>query len=335
MNVERILISFLSEFPSALKGRRAFLIACSGGPDSTALAVALSRLKDKCPAKFYIGHVNHHLRGKASDKDAWFVKALAKRLGRPYVEKTARISSRHSGNLEEKARIKRYKLLGEMAKRFNCQAILTGHHLDDQAETVLMNLFRGSGVDGLAGMREWRVIPECGIPVGRPFLNISKKEIVQYLRQHAQAFRTDQSNRDIRLFRNWIRLDLLPRLEKKSPGVKHRLSRLATILRGENEFWDRQRQAMLPRITSSFRNARLLDLKRLLRYPLAAQRRFLRGLAGDHLLTFERVEGWRKWMLASPTGSRIWQLKRGWKVERLSKSKGAPSARLFWIRQTA
>lgn len=284
---------------------------------------------------FVVGHVNHKLRGRESEGDARFVRALAKEIEFPYMEAAAPVRPLRKGNLEETAREKRYAALEKMARRYRCDAILTAHTQDDQVETVLMNLLRGTGTDGLAGIPPARAGLGGGTTVLRPFLAISKTELIQFLRRSNTRFRKDRTNRDQTLLRNWMRAKLVPELEKKSPGFKNRIARLADVAREEKRFWEPFLRRMKDELMTPNRGGAILDFRGLLSYPAAAQRRFLRSATGGDLLGYEAVEKLRRWMSAPPTGGRLWQLRRGWTVERLSKSKGSPSAALFLFKNQA
>ena len=121
---------------------------------------------------------------------------------------------------------------------------------------------------------------------------------------------------------------------KKSPGFKKRMQNLADMMMEEKLFWQQEIPLIQERLFKPFRSGRLLDLEGLLRYSAAVQRRVLRRSLGGDLLTFDAVERLREWMQSPPSGGRLWQLKQGWIVERLSKSSGFPSAKLFWFKQS-
>ncbi|MCB4757261.1 MAG: hypothetical protein LHV69_09600 [Elusimicrobia bacterium] len=124
---------------------------------------------------------------------------------------------------------------------------------------------------------------------------------------------------------------MIPLLEARAPGFKERISRLSILVQDEEKFWDAFVDKIESKLAAKQGRGRLLDFKKLLSYPPAVQRRFLRRMVGDDVLTFKGVEGVRQWMSSPPTGGRVWQLRKGWMAERLSKSKGSPSAALFWI----
>lgn len=312
--------------------RPAILVACSGGPDSVALVWALKEQENEFPVRMMIGHVNHQLRGKESDKDEAFVKALGARVGWPVRVKQAPIRAT-SGNLEEMARVKRYNALFQMAKENGCSVVATAHTLDDQVETMLMNMLRGTGPSGLGGMPAARRWEGSSFILARPFLRLSKRDVVQFLKKRRLNFRRDASNRSTTYMRNWLRRSIIPVLDQRAPGFKKRMGQLAEMMREEDAFWRAYLMGMEKELLRKKGAGHLLDLTGLLRYPAAAQRRFLRHVLGRDLLTFDGVERLRHWMNSPPTNGRIWQARKGWVVERLSKSQGSPSSKHFWLRQ--
>ncbi len=331
-NLTTALLRFFADAPELFPQRGRVLVACSGGPDSVALARALVSLSRELPQyEFHLAHVNHKLRGSSSEKDARFVRGLAKELGWELHEKNVpvRISS---GNLEETARVRRYDALTAMAKKSGARAVLTAHTQDDQAETILMNLLRGSGATGLGGMNPARVWRDSGVVVGRPFLAVSKADVNAFLKKEKAAFRTDESNKDEKFFRNFLRKKVMPQLRRRSPGFEQRLANTAAVLREEEAAWGMQMEEMSDKFLRPYRGGQLLDFEGVLSYSAAAVRRFLRRVMGGDALDFNAVERLKQWMASPPNNGRIWQGRLGWVAERLSKSKGAPSAKLFWIR---
>ncbi len=196
-------------------GGRSVLVAASGGLDSNALVHALLEITGEKLLKLSIGHVNHGLRGEESDADQHAVLELGERLGLPAFSRRVepeqlRVgrSSRERPTLQEAARTLRYRALREMALEGGCQHIATAHNLNDQAETVLLRLFRGSGPDGLGGIPERS---SDGVVV-RPWLRVSRTEIEAYATQRGFSWREDRSNRSVAYARNRLRLRWLPGL---------------------------------------------------------------------------------------------------------------------------
>ena len=212
---------------------RGVLAAVSGGPDSVCLAHWLSIQGRKNNFTVAILHVNHGLRGRAAERDADFVRALGARLGlRVYVvHADVRARARKSGQgLEQAGRQERYRALITRARRGRFNAVATGHQLDDQAETVLLHLLRGTSLEGLGGIPPVRALAP-GIELIRPLLPLTRMEILTYLEIHGLDWREDKTNSDPKFTRNWVRRDVLPLLESHAPGVKTRLSDIAAKVR--------------------------------------------------------------------------------------------------------
>lgn len=212
------------------------LVAVSGGPDSVALLRGLIELRSRYDLSLTVGHFNHGLRGAASDAEERFVTELALKAGlEPRTGRMPTASVRPRGrSLEDWCREHRYTFLDATAREIQAGKIALGHHRRDQAETVLMNLLRGSGIEGLKGIlpiRDGRYI--------RPLLDTDPAEIRAFLESRSLSFRNDASNRDIRHLRNRIRHDLLPRLETVyNPAIVRGISRMAEIAGLENDFME-------------------------------------------------------------------------------------------------
>lgn len=188
------------------------IIACSGGPDSTALLDILSKLKKKYALKLAIAHVNYNLRGHDSQKDEDFVKKLALKYGLALKVFKPAFSGDKS---ENKLREIRYDFFEKTRKELGFDYITVGHTLDDQVETFLMRVIRGSGLAGLSSISYKN---NCII---RPLLNISKDEIIKYLKFSKLSFRIDKTNLESEYLRNKIRNQLIPYLEKNfNSGIK-------------------------------------------------------------------------------------------------------------------
>ena len=211
-------------------------VAVSGGADSVALLLLLLELREKLGIVLSVVHFNHKLRGKASDADEQFVKKLAAKHGLDfhsaflYVAKKAK---KERANLEDAARRARYHYFRSLVESGACTWVAVAHTADDQAETVLAHLLRGTGNTGLGGIH-----PVAG-PVVRPLLNIRRSKLRTYLRARKQIWREDLSNRDTRRMRARIRKKLLPLLEKQfQPEIIAHLVTLANLAREDEAFWD-------------------------------------------------------------------------------------------------
>jgi tRNA(Ile)-lysidine synthase len=231
---------------------RAGVVAVSGGPDSVALAwccVQLVRQDRLRP--FTIAHLNHQLRGLDSDADEQFVRELPAVLAMPALHcvterrDVAAEAQRCGVNLEAAARDVRYAWLAEVARRRDAAWVATGHSADDQAETVLHHLLRGSGLLGLSGMPEARPLA-ANVLLVRPLLAERRRDLEALLTAEKVPFRRDASNDDRRFTRNRIRLDLMPRLEQDyNPAVVDVLNRTAQLARDVQDELVRQAQLLL------------------------------------------------------------------------------------------
>ena len=214
------------------------VVAVSGGADSTALLLALAELiqNQKLSLHLTVACLDHRLRGKAGGNDARWVKSLAARLG--YRARIARANvgrrAKQSGdNLEQQARRVRYAFLARTARTEGADFVLTGHTRDDQAETVLLNLIRGSGTDGLSGMDSIRTLDKKGkLLLARPLLSwAGRTDTEEYCRLRGVEFRLDTMNIDEQFARVRVRRQLLPLMKTFNPRVIEALSRAADLLR--------------------------------------------------------------------------------------------------------
>jgi tRNA(Ile)-lysidine synthase len=200
------------------------LVGVSGGPDSVCLLDVLSTLRKKYDWKLAVAHVNYGLRGHDSEEDERFVRSLGERYGTACFVLRTDIGKDRS-NLEKRLRDIRYRFFEEVRREQGLDAIAVGHNLDDQAETVLIRLLRGSGTLGLQAMR-----PRNGRVI-RPLLLTSRREIEKHLHKRQLSFRTDSTNAEQHFARNRIRHTLIPFLEERfNPGIRETLARTALIL---------------------------------------------------------------------------------------------------------
>ncbi len=220
-----------ARFPQ-IRGKRV-LVAASGGADSTALALVLKELG----CSIVLAHVHHGIRGQAADADARFVRALAQKLGAPFFLGTFAVpaAAKKTGeSLEMAARRVRRDFLAATAQREKIRFVATGHTADDQAETVLMRIARGTSISGLAGIPY--VSRHGGAAFVRPLRDATRAQIVAFLKHRRQRWREDASNADDFARRNRVRHEILPLLERRlNPSVRQALLRLADIAAAEDE----------------------------------------------------------------------------------------------------
>jgi tRNA(Ile)-lysidine synthase len=314
------------------------LVAVSGGADSIALLHALVRLRARCGLRLAVAHLHHGIRGAAADADARFVQRCAQRLGLPLVTERADVPRRAKAegiSLEMAARAARYAFLARAARQLRAAAVAVAHNADDQAETVLLRLARGAGMQGLGGMDP--VSRQGGLKIIRPLLGVARPAIIAFLKAHRLRWREDASNRDPHFLRNRVRHEILPLLERRlNPQIRTALQRTTEVLREENKFMDRLATQALPLHTGLERPT--LSVTRLAALPLALRRRALRlwlGAAGvaPEQLDYAAIAAALA-LLAHKRGTKSVDLGGGWKITRhyarLAVEKPAAAAPAAW-----
>jgi len=291
----------------AQKGRGKVAVGVSGGGDSVVLAEAMWR----AGMKPVILHFDHRWRGRAGDADARWVKAWGKKRGLRVVLGRAKKSGRTG---EGEARELRWDFFRNAVKRVGLRELWLAQQADDQAETVLMQLLRGAGPDGLAGMAVRS--KQIGLEVVRPVLGLTREEVRRAANEVGLSWREDKTNEDEMGWRSRIRRKVLPYLAKVyGREVRGALCRAAEIFAGEKEYWEKE----LRKIPNQ------PDVREWRKKPIAWQRRAIRiwlGRRGYGGVSLVEVEGVRKSLVNGKTAT--WQLRGGW--VRRSKNK------LFWIR---
>ncbi len=269
------------------------VVGVSGGPDSICLLHVLKSFQKEYELTLHVAHLNHMFRGAEAEKDAEFVYSLAREWGLPVTVRKADVPDmvkKERRSPQEVARRERYRFLWKVARSIGARKVAVGHHADDQAETVLMNFLRGSGLDGLKGMLPM----QDGLI--RPLLNISREDIEVYCSENKLTYREDASNKKTVYQRNKIRLQLIPLLEKEyNPGLRKNICKMANILKDEEAYLDKQTSLVWEKIVreNSTHNV-LLGVKKFLSLPLSLQRRLLRrayaSLTAHDSLSYDHVE---------------------------------------------
>lgn len=218
------------------------IVAVSGGADSVALLHACVFAS----AAITVAHVNHQLRGAESDGDEAFVRDLCGKLGVPFRSTRIQLLS-HTTGVEAAARHLRYQWLNELATELGSAWIATGHTANDQAETVLHRMVRGTGLQGLRGILGASPPVATGGRLHRPMLKVSRNEVLNYLHSLNQPFRTDSSNADPRFTRNRIRAELLPLIETFNPEAVAALCSLAEQADEAHAFIEQHARELLTR----------------------------------------------------------------------------------------
>lgn len=308
------------------------IVGVSGGADSVCLLHLLADLAQPWHLALHVAHLDHNVRPDSAE-DAVFVRALADGLGLPFH--TRRLASKQideaDNNLEAGLRQLRYAFFadvaGSLAGRSDCRSvpqptIAVAHNADDQAETILMHVLRGSGLTGLAGMRPVSRLPNPTGPeplrLVRPLLDVPRTQILQYLDDHEISWREDPSNREMRFARNWLRHQILPELRKLYPSLTQTLARLGSVMAEERdradrinaEAFQRLRQPGEPAATADPPVRVVLNRDDFRGLDVATQRGVLR-LAADALgllsedMHYERTENLRLFLAGNDTPSAL------------------------------
>ena len=262
-----------------LQKRDKILVGLSGGADSVVLLEVLLMLKNEYSLDIHIAHLDHKFRGEESAEDRRFCESLAKKRKLDIICEeidVPRISKEKGISSEEAARFERYDFFRRVCRKKNIKKVAVAHTKDDQAETVLMRLVRGSGMAGLGGMFPIRDME--GITVIRPLIEISRPQIEDFIKENGLQFRHDSSNDEIVFTRNRTRRELIPYLEKNfNPNIKEVLVNMAENLRSENEFLEKFAKRKF-KSTSKIKGGEItIDIKKLKKQPEAIRKRVLRS----------------------------------------------------------
>jgi tRNA(Ile)-lysidine synthase len=294
-------------------------VAVSGGADSVLLLDFMRQLAQECGFSLAIVHFNHHLRGSESEADESFVRGQAEKFGLQFLSGGADVAGvardRHR-NLEATARELRYQYFHSLLNFGTLQKIATAHTANDQAETVLLRLLRGTGTRGLGG-----IYPTLTGKIIRPFLELTRLQVEAEVGRRNLQYRVDLTNLDSRFLRNRVRMELLPLLEKEyNPKATSLLAELAERARADEEFLEQQarERALAWRVREG--SEEKIPLQPLREFPVALQRRILRQMleaARGHLrgITHRQIEGLRQFSMGAPSGRKFilsdtWQARR-------------------------
>lgn len=225
---EQIILKFIEDYNIISKGDN-ILVALSGGPDSVFMLTLLNKFKKKLGISIGAFHLNHNLRGKDAGADADFCSELCSNLQVPFFsasENVKQLAREKRLSVEEAGRITRYKKLAETAVKQNYNKIATAHNSNDNTETVLLNLIKGTGIKGISG------IPVLRGNIIRPVLVLTKEEILNYLTRHKIEYRTDLSNLSDEYERNFIRNKIIPQIkEKLNPSLEKSILYSSAVFR--------------------------------------------------------------------------------------------------------
>ena len=286
------------------------VVATSGGADSTVLLHCLSSLSYRLDIRLHIAHMDHGVRGHESYVDSMHVKALARRMNLPLSLEKVNLKNWKEkpgvSSFESIARHARYSFLSRVTREQKATAVVLGHTYDDQSETILMNLLRGSGLHGLAGMEEYSHLQitdsDISLNLLRPLLNIQKANIIRYCEEQKIDYRIDRSNESLEFTRNKIRHDLLPVLRGYNPRIGDALERISRIAREGVTYLEGEASRLWPSIVKGHDRLLVVNSLILAKQSAVIQKVILRrvyatvagdvcGLEETHLRTIERMVG--------------------------------------------
>ncbi len=248
-------------------------IAVSGGADSLCLLHLLLELRAELDLTLAVIHIDHNLRGPQSQADAQFVHKSAQQLSLPFHSRTLDLDP-HRGNLEQEARRARYAFFRDLIRDGAVNKVALGHTRTDQAETVLFRFLRGAGSAGLAGIR-----PVTDFGIIRPLLQVTRRQVEDWLKERNIAWREDATNVELRFDRNRIRHQLIPQLEAEwNPALSETLAQTADWAFEEEQYWRQIISRLIADWVRFANNAAVLDANRLNTLPVAVARRLIRAI---------------------------------------------------------
>ncbi len=281
--MENTLVNLIKSHNILEEGDRV-LAAVSGGPDSVCMLHVLKELSILLNLELFVFHLDHQVRGEESREDAEFVKAMAERMEIPsfiYSFDVPRYRRITGLSLQEAARRVRLRLMARTAEKIKASKAALGHNSDDQVETILMRMIRGSGPEGLTGMsmvNKFPVSGDSGTLIIRPLLEISRNQIEMYCRENNLSYRRDPSNERTLYQRNKIRLELIPHLQQHyNPQIKEALLNMSRSLDRENRFMEEQAHLVFLQLMLEESTGRIiLEGSRLTKLHPALQSRIFR-----------------------------------------------------------
>jgi tRNA(Ile)-lysidine synthase len=292
--IDQRVLAFIQENRLVSCGQT-LLVAVSGGQDSVCLLHVLNNLQSMLGISLHVAHLDHQLRGKDSTADARYVAALAKKLGIPCtVEKrdVLKYQKENGLSLEEAAREVRYGFLAETAKSIGADSAAIGHTLDDQAETILLHLIRGTGTKGLRGLQpvtDWPY-PFHKLKIIRPLLDVRREETAAYCARYGLKPRQDATNLSLEPLRNKVRLELLPLLKTYNPKIVESLQRMSQLAGDDITHLENEANLLWQNIAGYKDNTVILDKRTLQKLDVSLQRILLRMAVETAAGTLKDIE---------------------------------------------
>lgn len=258
MNIEERVFSYIEKYNMIEAGSQV-IVGISGGGDSVCLLFLLSRYQKRRPFHLLGIHVNHGIRGQEALRDQEYAKKLCERLGVPftvYTYSVPAIAQQEKRSLEEAGRMVRRRAFEEKAASLGKKAVIAlAHHENDNAETVLHNLIRGTKAAGMGGIRPIQEIGE-GVAYIRPLLKVTREEIETYLRQQQISWMTDSTNQELEYTRNRIRHRIIPEMEKINPKAVSHIAQAADTFQAIEEYLTGQADMLIPNCCGKGMNLR-------------------------------------------------------------------------------
>ena len=291
------------------------LIALSGGPDSVFCLNFFFKYRKKYKIQISAIHVNHNLRGPDSIQDEKFCQFLCKKLDLPlftFSDNVSDFARKHKYSIEEAGRIIRYKHFDELVKKYNFNKLVTAHTMDDNTESILLNIIKGSGINGLGG------IPVKRNYIIRPLLSVTKSEILSYLRGSSWKFRLDKSNLSLDYQRNFLRLKVLPLIREINPKINEALQRLSQTSSYVSDFLDVYIKKIFRKYLKQLRKFEIpLEMLKVQNELMRSEilRRFFIDFLG---IGFENQDYIKLNKLLDSQKGRVIVLKNNWKAHRES-----------------
>lgn len=263
-----------------LSTNQTLIVGVSGGTDSISLLHMLFQLSQEFDMTIHVATLNHGIRGLSAQADVSFVQQLSEQWSLPYTlghVNVPQLAEDTGRGIEETARYARYDFLAKVAQEHGTQWVAVAHHADDQAETILMHIIRGSGLNGLRGMQIVSPMPRHPqLTLIRPLINIRRVALEQYCIDNQLEPRHDETNEDVNYQRNYIRHEIMPRLEKINSNVGDALLRLSSNATIDDDYLTQLfDEIVMPSVNQEDKRWRIWCLT-LLDLPLALQHRFIR-----------------------------------------------------------
>jgi tRNA(Ile)-lysidine synthase len=294
LSIEQRVSGFMLEKRLVSRGD-CLILAVSGGADSVCLLHVMHSLKEKLGITLHVAHLDHQLRGEESEADAAYVVRLAGSLDIPVTVSRADVrgfQKKHRLSLEEAAREVRYNFLAETAAAVGAEAIATGHTQDDQVETIMLHIIRGTGIKGMVGLnaKSLRLLKGHQVNIIRPLLEISRAETEAYCLSRNLVARVDSSNLSLSPLRNRIRQKLLPELKRYNPGFVESLLRTSNIAADEIDFLDYELEKIWKETVNKQDASLIFHKDKFDMLPNALKRHLLRSAIKHLLGTLKDIE---------------------------------------------